>query len=107
MMAHKGPIHDIQPIPNEFSVGTVTNKPELAAKMKVAQEVTKFATCSSDRTIRMWNFIDPNTSSERQKELQSGLQRNAYCKDLSRIVFVPSAIEGAKNNFAHFKVEPP
>lgn len=35
MMAHKGPIHDIQPIPNEFPVGTV-GKPEMLAKMKQA-----------------------------------------------------------------------
>jgi hypothetical protein len=69
MMAHKGPIHDIQPIPNEFPVGTVTNKPDLLAKMKTADDVTKFATCSSDRTIRMWHFIDPTASVERQKEL--------------------------------------
>ena len=54
--------------------------------MRGATEVTKFATCSSDRTIRVWSFVDSST--QRKAELTKGLQKNAYCKDLSRIVFV-------------------
>jgi hypothetical protein len=62
-MAHKGPIHDIQPIPNNFPIGIVQGKPELYEKMKAADDVTKFATCSSDRSIRLWHLIDPTESS--------------------------------------------
>jgi WD40 repeat protein len=61
-MAHKGPIHDIQVIPNDNKVGVVQGKADLENKMKEADEVTKFVTCSSDRTIRLWHFIDPTVT---------------------------------------------
>lgn len=78
-------------IPNSVDVGVVKGKEK---RMREAEEVTKFATCSSDRTIRFWNFIDTTATSLRQAELGKGLQRNAYCKDLARIVFVePSSLD--------------
>jgi WD40 repeat protein len=89
-MAHRGPIHDIEPISNDFPIGVVQGKPDVLAKMKEMDSVTKFATCSSDRTIRMWHFIDPSESTAKQAEIQKGLQRNAYCKELSHILFVAS-----------------
>jgi len=31
--------------------------------------LTKFVTCSSDRTIRFWNFIDPSVPSQKYQEI--------------------------------------
>ena len=49
--------------------------------------ITKFATCSADRTIRFWNFADP-TSSLKQEQLNKLLVRNAYSKDMSKMIYV-------------------
>ena len=45
--------------------------------------LTKFVTCSSDRTIRFWNFIDPSVPSQKYREIYECLAKNAYCKDMS------------------------
>ena len=49
--------------------------------------VTKFATCSGDRTIRFWTFIDPEADVSR---ISKALVKNAYCKDMSRMIYVSS-----------------
>jgi WD40 repeat protein len=60
-LSHCAPIHDLQFIPNSSALGFQQNLPE---DMSLEGElgVTKFATCSSDRTIRFWQFIDPSLS---------------------------------------------
>jgi hypothetical protein len=69
---HCGPIHDIQYIPNTTKIGFkenkkgedegngVINKGYDEEAMGNTSGVTKFVTCSSDRTIRFWHFVDPN-----------------------------------------------
>jgi hypothetical protein len=49
--------------------------------------ISKFATCSADRTIRFWNFVDPSGSIKSEK-LNKVLVRNAYCKDMSKMIYV-------------------
>ena len=55
-------------------------------------EITKLATCSSDKTIRFWNLYDYSNSS-----LQKKVKRNIYCKELEKIIYV-------SDNFEHFKL---
>jgi hypothetical protein len=50
--------------------------------------LTKFVTSSSDRTIRFWHHLDPEMDENRKTEILKLLARNAYCKDMSKIVFV-------------------
>ena len=87
--SHKGPIHDIQLIPNDFKLG-VTNKPQAFANLKAQEGLTKFVTCSSDRTVRFWHYLDPDLPTIQYNESFKNLARNAYCKDLSSILFVQS-----------------
>jgi len=58
-LSHRGPIHDIQLIPNSLSVG-ISDKPNALSVTSEENGLTKFVTCSSDRTIRFWHFIDPS-----------------------------------------------
>ena len=46
-------------------------------------EITKFATCSTDRTLRFWNFYDYSNST-----LQKLVKRNIYCKELEKIIYL-------------------
>lgn len=55
-------------------------------------EITKFATCSTDKTIRFWNFYDYSKAS-----LHQLVDRNSYCKELEKIIYV-------SDDYDHFKV---
>ena len=70
--------------------------------------MTRFATCSSDRTVRFWHFVDTHSvsSSSSRNKIQKGLFRNAYCKDMSKIVFISNEAENQKQNFEVFKAKP-
>ena len=50
-------------------------------------------TCSSDRTIRFWHYIDPCLPKLKQEEINQSLIRNAYCKDMSRMIYVNSDLK--------------
>jgi hypothetical protein len=73
--------------------------------------ITKLATCSADRTVRFWNFVDP-TSQINSSSLNKLLTRNAYCKDMSRMIYVSnydSRDTGSSLNalpFEWFKAKP-
>jgi mitogen-activated protein kinase binding protein 1 len=54
-------------------------------------EITKFVTCSTDKTIRFWNFYD-----FAKKSLQKHVERNIYCKELEKVIYV-------SDEFDHFK----
>lgn len=73
--SHKTTIHDLEILPDS----TV--------------EITKFATCSIDKTIRFWNFYDYSNA-----ELQKLVQRSMYCKELEKLIY-------ADDDFSHFKVK--
>ena len=114
-MSHNGPIHDIQLIPNTLPVGlNLMAVPELVNELSADDNLTKFVTCSSDRTIRFWHYIDPvATEPQRQIEIQKILARNAYCKDMSKMVFVQEnelkdsdAENGERKPFQHFLAPP-
>lgn len=72
-------------------------------KCQFDQNLTKFATCSTDRTIRFWHHIDTGLSGGKTSEITKCLARNAYCKDMSKIIFINS---GDKQSFDHFKARP-
>lgn len=59
-------------------------------KCQFDQNLTKFATCSTDRTIRFWHHIDTGLSGGKTSEITKCLARNAYCKDMSKIIFISS-----------------
>jgi hypothetical protein len=86
-LSHRGPIHDIQLIPNSLPVG-LSSKPNALETTSVEEGLTKFVTCSSDRTIRFWHHLDQSLNPTRQTELTKLLARNAYCREMSKIVFV-------------------
>lgn len=75
---HCGPINDIQLIPNNNKVGIKENEDTTDLT-----SLTKFVTCSSDRTVRFWHMVDPTLSKTQQDEVNVKLIRNAYCKDMS------------------------
>jgi hypothetical protein len=52
------------------------------------KKVTRFATCSLDQTIRFWNFVDPSIETAEQTEIIKSLTRNAYNKDMSKLIYV-------------------
>jgi WD40 repeat protein len=56
---HAGPINDIQYIPNSEKLGMKDQDPA-SEEFNLDNEngLTKFVTCSSDRTIRFWHYID-------------------------------------------------
>lgn len=66
-MTHNGPIHEIQYIPNSYKVGF--SKDAKLEKLSQEMNVTKFMTCSSDRTIRFWHYIDPQTPNQKRTEI--------------------------------------
>lgn len=70
---HSGGINDIQILPTS------------------TLELTKFATASSDKTIRLWNIYhtDPH-------KLEHLVVKNVYSRDLSRIIYI-------SKNVSHFK----
>ena len=75
--------------------------------------ITKFATCSADRTIRFWNFVDPS-SDLKSEQLNKLLVKNAYCKDMSKMIYVsnvdprdPANPNSLKQNlYEYFKAKP-
>jgi len=71
-LPHSAPINDIQIMPS-------TNP-----------NITKFATCSSDCTIRCWNINENNQNISDQP-------RNIFCKELSQIIYTSS-------EHSHFKL---
>jgi len=73
---HSGAIYDIQPLPAMSSY-----------------EITFFATGSNDKTVRVWHLTDSDN-----KENEKVIKRNAYCKNLSRIIYV-------NESFDHFKYQ--
>ena len=85
--SHCGPIHDIQVVPNEFEMG-YNQKPGSKTRCENEENLTKFVTCSSDRTIRFWHLVDSSLTRQKEQEITQYLARNAYCKDMSKMVFV-------------------
>ena len=64
-------------------------------------------TCSSDRTIRFWHFIDSGAVKAKNRgQIQQHISRNAYCKDMSKIIFVKNSEDMYKYNFDVFKAKP-
>ena len=55
--SHNGPIHDLQKIDPKWSIGLKINAHEAIA-LSQDLALTRFATCSSDRTVRFWHFAD-------------------------------------------------
>lgn len=116
MYAHNGPIHDIQPVPNEFVGIGLNGKPVSKMRCAAEENLTKFATCSSDRTIRFWNLIDPTIQTQKQAEISQCLAKNAYSKDMSKIIFITSQMRssldqgasqsGPTSPYDHFKAAP-
>lgn len=82
MYSHSGPIHDIQVVDNKVQVG-LNQKPASRLRCENEDNLTKFVTCSSDRTIRFWNFIDSSVTQQKYQEIYQCLAKNAYCKDMS------------------------
>ena len=75
--------------------------------------ITKFATCSADRTIRFWNFVDP-TAEIKSEQLNKLLVKNAYCKDMSNMIYVSNVDprdptnpnSSPQNLYEYFKARP-
>lgn len=101
---HCGPVHDIQYIPNNVKVGFKDTTD--TASLENETGITKFVTCSSDRTIRFWHYIDPTLPQTKQNELSNLIQRNAYCKDMSRMIYVNFEPSEGRGHYDHFKVKP-
>lgn len=74
-LSHKGAISDLEIMPSSTA------------------EITKFVTCSTDKTIRFWNFYDYYNN-----DLQKLVKRNIYCKELEKIIYV-------SQEFDHFKLK--
>jgi len=72
-LSHNGPINDLKVMPD-------SNK-----------DVFRFATGSSDKTIRIWNYYDYQNA-----ELKEKIKRNIYCKELEKIIYT-------SEKFEHFK----
>eukprot|EP00357_Protocruzia_adherens_P030928 CAMPEP_0115043006 /NCGR_PEP_ID=MMETSP0216-20121206/46605_1 /TAXON_ID=223996 /ORGANISM="Protocruzia adherens, Strain Boccale" /LENGTH=1428 /DNA_ID=CAMNT_0002425231 /DNA_START=108 /DNA_END=4394 /DNA_ORIENTATION=+ len=72
---HAGPIHDIQIVPNSEA------------------GLSRFVTCSTDRTIRFWHYMEGDFRDPEKK-----LPRNAYSKDLTKLLYVG-------RDFSHLKGE--
>lgn len=78
-----------------------------AALMQEQAGLTRFVTCSSDRTVRFWHFADTQSMSAASKtRIQKGLYRNAYSKDMSRIIFVKNQDQATAQDFEVFKAKP-
>ena len=75
LYSHNGPIYDLDVLSSS------------------TQEITKFATWSTDKTIRFWNFFDYSDS-----KLQKLVNRNIYWKELEKIIYA------SEDNYDHFKV---
>jgi len=58
------------------------------------KEIFRFATCSSDKTIWIWNYYDYSNP-----ELKDKVKRNVYSKELEKIIYTSS-------KFEHFKEIP-
>ena len=94
LYSHSGPIYDLQYIPNSLPIGFQTQTEAETGSIESLTEdelsnITKFATCSADRTIRFWNFLDPS-GSLKSEQVNKLLVRNAYCKDMSKMIYVSS-----------------
>jgi WD40 repeat protein len=72
---HSGPINDLKILP--------TSSPDL----------TQFVTGSADKTIRFWHMFHTDP-----RNLEGQILRNAYSRDLSRIIYLGSGL-------GHFKVQ--
>ena len=110
-ISHKGPIHDIQSIGSNHAIGL--NEPSAdgnslgTADLCKEKGLTRFVTCASDRTIRFWHFLDNRTIKQQNRaNIQKGLFRNAYCKDMSKIIFVKNIDEIKPYNFDVFRAKP-
>jgi len=68
MYSHSGPIHDIEVVQNQFPIG-LNQKPTSLPRCMAEDCLTKFVTCSSDRTIRFWSFIDSSIPSQKYHEI--------------------------------------
>lgn len=74
-ISHKSAITDLDILPTSTS------------------EITKFATCSSDKTVRLWNFYDYS-----DRHLRDSVRRNIYCKELEQIIYLT-------DDFSHFQLK--
>lgn len=86
-------------------MGLKDNESDPYNKLENESGITKFATCSSDRTIRFWHYIDPSLPKTKQDEISNHLVRNAYCKDMSRMIYVNSELREGIGQFDHFKAK--
>ena len=104
-MSHSGPIHDILKVEPKWKIGL--SESEEAAALQSESSLTRFVTCGSDRTIRFWHFIDTQCLAFNNKnKIKEGLFKNAYCKDMSKIIFVKSAEENSNIDFKILKAKP-
>ena len=60
LYSHSGAIYDMQYIPN--TLGQIGMQSEASQIPEDLEGLTKFATCSADRTVRFWYFADPQSS---------------------------------------------
>ena len=104
-LSHNGPIHDIQRVHPSLQIG-LTDAEEGQGLVNESG-LTRFVTCASDRTIRFWHFVDSSSvPAASRAKVQKGLFRNAYCKDMSKILFVKNSDELRASDFEVFKAKP-
>jgi WD40 repeat protein len=55
-LSHNGAIHDIQKVKKSWKIGIAPT--EEGQALATDAGLTRFVTCSSDRTVRFWHFAD-------------------------------------------------
>lgn len=75
--------------------------------LREEEALTRFVTCASDRTLRFWHFADASSiPPKKRQDIQKGLSRNAYCKDMSKIIFVNNSDDVISQNYDVLKSKP-
>lgn len=88
-----------------FKIGLTET--EEGVNLQQENGLTRFVTCASDRTIRFWHFVDNSSiPSNNRPSVQKGLFRNAYCKDMSKIIFINNSMDNISSDFEVFKAKP-
>ena len=86
---HCGAIFDLLKVPFGAPVG-------MKEGQQAGDDLTRYITCAGDRTVRLWYFKDQAsqsianslTSSAWNQSVGKSVIRNAYCKDMGKILFV-------------------